>query len=144
MGSGKLTTVFQEIPKTDRICVSGLLIYRISNPAEVDVIYEEHPCDMDYDDWLRVYRHATQGKHDFMYVNYQLPTEIQRQSVFRNFNVSIDTDCLSVSHRDMQSQAPPPQQDVDPKAEGADPDGKKRKQADSAATLKAPKKHRSK
>jgi ribosomal protein L32E len=86
----QVTQGYREIPKTPRICVSGLIAYRISNPKELEAIYEEHPCDMEPDEWLRVYRHATAGKHDFFYVNYQQPTDLHRQTVYRNFTNIIE------------------------------------------------------
>jgi|SRR6185503_3773274 len=138
-----VTQGYKEIPKTDRICVSGLVLYRISNPAEVDCIYEEHPCDLDADTWLRVYRKATAGKHDFLYVNYQLSQDHQRATMFRNFKTKLNTDELVVGIEDMVGGDKPDALETPVEPVTAVDKKRKRDKADSAAGL-GPKKYKSK
>ena len=78
-----VTQAYKEIPKTVRTQFSCLIIFEIPNENEVKVIYEENPMNLKYNDWLEVYHAATEGDHNFMYINYQQKDKKLR--IMKNF-----------------------------------------------------------
>lgn len=79
-----VSQAYKEIPKTVRTQFSCLIVFEIPNESEVKVIYEENPMNLKYDDWLEVYHEATDGDHNFMYINYQ--QKDKRLRIMQNFN----------------------------------------------------------
>ena len=77
-----VTQAYKEIPKTVRTNFSALIIFEIPNEKELDVIYEENPVGLKRDDWMKFYNYATEGAHDFMFINYQKP---KNQRIMKNF-----------------------------------------------------------
>lgn len=77
-----LFTRYKEIPKTVRTQFSCLIVFEIANEKEVLAIYEENPMALKHNDWVEVYEHATEGDHDFMFINYQKP---KRLRIMKNF-----------------------------------------------------------
>lgn len=77
-----LFTRYKEIPKTVRTQFSCLIVFEIANEKEVLAIYEENPMALKHPDWVEVYEHATEGDHDFMFINYQKP---KRLRIMKNF-----------------------------------------------------------
>lgn len=73
---------YKEIPKTIRSNWTCLVVFEIGNEKEVQVIYEEYAMGLKSDDWLEVYRHATDKDHSFLFINYQKP---KRLRMMRNF-----------------------------------------------------------
>jgi hypothetical protein len=86
-----VTQAYKEIPKTVRLQFSALILFEITNEKEVEVIYEEQPVNLSKIEWLETYRHAVEGDHNFMYINYQKP---KRLRVMKNFDQILfhDTD----------------------------------------------------
>lgn len=78
-----VTQAYKEIPKTVRINFSCLIVFSIANEKEVVAIYEENPMNLNQNDWHEVYHHATEGDHDFMFINYQKP---KRLRIMKNFD----------------------------------------------------------
>lgn len=78
-----ITQAYKEIPKTIRTNFSCLILFEIPNDKEVQVIYEENSMGLKHEDWLETYEHATNGEHDFMYINYKFP---KRYRVMKNFD----------------------------------------------------------
>lgn len=78
-----VTQAYKEIPKTVRINFSCLIVFSIANEKEVVSIYEENPMSLNQNDWQEVYQHATEGDHDFMFINYQKP---KRLRIMKNFD----------------------------------------------------------
>lgn len=76
------TQGYKEIPKTDRTGYTALAIFEIPNYKELEVIYEEHPNKMKRDQWQEMYEHATDGDHDFMYINYKKPKPLRMMKNF--------------------------------------------------------------
>lgn len=61
---------------------SCLIVFEIANEKEVLAIYEENPMALKHPDWVEVYEYATEGDHDFMFINYQKP---KRLRIMKNF-----------------------------------------------------------
>ena len=60
---------YKEIPKTIRTGWTCLLLYKIGNMKELEVIYEEFSMDLTWDEWIEVYREATNEKHSFLFID---------------------------------------------------------------------------
>lgn len=77
-----VSQAYREIPKTCRTNFSCLIVFEIPNDKEVEVIYEENPNYLKRDEWYEAYQYATDGDHDFMFINYQKP---KRLRMMKNF-----------------------------------------------------------
>ena len=83
---------YKEIPKTIRTGWTCLLVYKIGNMKELEVIYEEFQMDLPWDEWYELYRIATKGKHDFMFLdlygedNYRLRKGFDQGLIFLDEN----------------------------------------------------------
>lgn len=77
-----VTQAYKEIPKTVRTQFSCVIVFEIANEKELEVIFEENPMNLKRDDWMELYQHATNGDHDFMFINYQKP---KRLRIMKNF-----------------------------------------------------------
>ena len=84
-----VTQAYKEIPKTVRTQFSCLILFEIANEKEVQAIYEENPMGLKYDDWDELYKHCTEGDHDFMFINYQKP---KRLRIMKNFQQVVFVD----------------------------------------------------
>lgn len=73
---------YKEIPKTIRTGWTCLLIYKIGNMKELEVIYEEYPMDLKWDEWLALYNSATKEKHDFLFIDMYGPDEYRMRRGF--------------------------------------------------------------
>lgn len=73
---------YKEIPKTIRTGWTCLLIYSIGNMKEISVIYEEFPMDLTWDEWLGLYKTATEGPHDFLFIDMYGPREFRLRKGF--------------------------------------------------------------
>lgn len=73
---------YKEIPKTIRTGWTCLLIYKIGNMKELEVIYEEFPMDLRWEEWYELYREATSEKHDFLFIDMYGPEEYKMRKGF--------------------------------------------------------------
>lgn len=73
---------YKEIPKTIRTGWTCLLIYKIGNMKELEVIYEEFPMDLKWDDWIDLYNAATEEKHDFLFIDMYGPEDFKMRKCF--------------------------------------------------------------
>jgi hypothetical protein len=73
---------YKEVPKTIRTNWTVLIVFEIGNEKEVQVIYEEFAMGYGYEDWLEMYRYATDGDHDFLYINFQRPKKLRMMKNF--------------------------------------------------------------
>ena len=73
---------YKEIPKTIRTNWTCLIVFAIGNEREVFVIYEEFAMGLNNDNWLELYRYATEEDHSFLYINFQKP---RRLRMMKNF-----------------------------------------------------------
>jgi len=84
-----MTQGYKEIPKTVRTNWTCLLVYQIGNMKEVEVIYEEFPMGMGHDQWVELYKHATNEKFDFLFIDMYGPQDIR---IRKNFNKVLKLD----------------------------------------------------
>ena len=73
-----VTQAYKEIPKTVRTNFTGIIVFRIPSEKETEVVFEENSLYMKKDDWLEMYEYATEGDHDFLYINNQKPKRLSR------------------------------------------------------------------
>lgn len=78
-----VTQAYKEIPKTVRTNFSCLIVFEIPNEKEIEVIFEENPNYLKRDEWMEMYEYATDGDHDFLFINYQKP---KRLRLMKNFD----------------------------------------------------------
>jgi hypothetical protein len=76
---------YKEIPKTIRTNWTSLIVFEIGNEQEVFVIYQEYAMGLTYDDWLQVYKHATDEDHSFLFINFQKPKRMRMMKNFTNY-----------------------------------------------------------
>jgi hypothetical protein len=60
---------YKEIPKTIRTNWTCLLLYRIGNMKELEVIYEEFEMGLSWEEWYKLYRQATAEKYQFLFID---------------------------------------------------------------------------
>lgn len=60
---------YKEIPRTVRINWTALILFEIANDKEVALIYEENTMGYKIDVWLEMFKHATNDKYGFLYMN---------------------------------------------------------------------------
>lgn len=73
---------YKEIPKTIRSNWTCLIVFDIGNEREVQVIYEEYAMGLNSQDWLELYKHATEADHSFLFINFQ---KQKRLRMMKNF-----------------------------------------------------------
>jgi hypothetical protein len=49
---------------------------------ELEVIYEEFPMDLKWDDWIALYNAATEEKHDFLFIDMYGPEDFKMRKCF--------------------------------------------------------------
>ena len=76
---------YKEIPKTIRTNWTCLIVFEIGNEREVQVIYEEYAMGLKSEDWLELYKHATEADHSFLYINFQKPKKLRMMKNFTNY-----------------------------------------------------------
>ncbi len=82
---------YKEIPKTIRTGWTCLLIYKIGNMKELEVIYEEFQMDLSWDEWFQLYQEATRGKHDFMFLDMYGPDDMRMRKGFDKALMYLDS-----------------------------------------------------
>lgn len=70
-------------PKTARTNWTALIVFGIGNEKEIEVIYEEFGMHLNSKDWTEMYRYATKGPYNFLYLNMFKPDELK---VMKNFD----------------------------------------------------------
>lgn len=76
---------YKEIPKTIRTNWTCLIVFEIGNEREVQVIYEEYAMGLKTDDWMELYKHATNEDHSFLFINFQKPKRMRMMKNFTNY-----------------------------------------------------------
>jgi hypothetical protein len=76
---------YKEIPKTIRTNWTCLIVFEIGNEREVQVIYEEYAMGLKSDDWMELYKHATEEDHSFLFINFQKPKRMRMMKNFTNY-----------------------------------------------------------
>lgn len=64
-----VSQAYKEIPKTIRTNWTCLLLYKIGNMKELEVIYEEFEMGLNWDNWIKLYRQATHQKFNFLFID---------------------------------------------------------------------------
>jgi hypothetical protein len=83
-----VTQAYKAIPKTIRINCDQMVVFDNANMSEVECIYEERPCDLDFKNWFKMFKYATQEPFTFLYVNDRFP---KGQRAHKNFTEKIVT-----------------------------------------------------
>lgn len=83
-----VTQAYKAIPKTIRVNCNQLICFEISNQSELECIYEEHPCGLTEESWMKMFRYATRQPYAFLYVNDAFP---KGHRCFVNFKEAIVT-----------------------------------------------------
>lgn len=83
-----VTQAYKAIPKTIRVNCNQLICFDISNQSELQSIYEEHPCDLTEEEWMRMFKYATGQPYSFLYVNDAFK---KGERCFMNFDTKIVT-----------------------------------------------------
>lgn len=91
-----VTQAYRAIPKTIRTNCNAVILFDIPNLSELKAIYEENPEGLHEHEWMKVYKHATQGTYDFMYINNKFP---KGERIFRNFK-----HMLQLKYKDSESR----------------------------------------
>jgi energy-coupling factor transporter ATP-binding protein EcfA2 len=78
-----VSQAYREIPKTVRTNFSCLVVFESPNDKEIQAIYEENSLYLKFPQWMEAYEYATDGDHDFMFINYQKP---KRLRLMKNFD----------------------------------------------------------
>jgi hypothetical protein len=79
-----VSQAYKELPKTIRTNLTAWIFFEINNQSELDVIYEENPCGLTYDEWMHMYNQATgHGEYDFLYINHYFP---KGKRLYKNFD----------------------------------------------------------
>jgi hypothetical protein len=79
----EVSQAYKEIPKTVRTNFTCLILFRIFNAKEVEVIYEEYPMNLKKDEWMQVYNYCTDGQHDFLFYDITKPPKMR---IMKNFS----------------------------------------------------------
>jgi hypothetical protein len=81
-----ISQAFKAIPATVRNQWTCLSLFRIGNEKEVEKIYEEFPMGLNRKNWESLYEFCTEGKYDFMFIDFQKP---RGEQIMKNFDTFI-------------------------------------------------------
>lgn len=81
-----VTQAYKAIPRTIRTQCDSLIIFNIPNLTELKVIYEENPETLNEKEWMKVYKIATEGDYNFLYINNRMP---RGHTLFKNFESAL-------------------------------------------------------
>ena len=68
-----ITYSYFSVSKDVRLSSTHYLIMKISNRRELQNIAINHSCDVDYKDFLKIYRECTREPFNFLTINAMLP-----------------------------------------------------------------------
>jgi hypothetical protein len=77
-----VTQAYKEIPKTIRTNWTCLLLYKIGNMGELEVIYEEFEMGLSWKRWYHLYKEATREKYKFLFLDQYGPEEFAMRKGF--------------------------------------------------------------
>lgn len=81
-----VTQAYKAVVKSVRTGCNALILFEGGNPKEIQAVYEEWDQNLDQKEWMKVYRHCTEGDFNFMYINSKFP---QGERIFKNFDKMI-------------------------------------------------------
>ena len=70
-----ITQYYFRVPKDVRLNSTYFLIMKIHNKRELQQIAIDHSADIDYKDFLRIYRKCTNGPYSFLTIDTALPAD---------------------------------------------------------------------
>lgn len=73
---------YKEIPKTIRTNWTCLLLFKIGNMKELFVIYEEFQMGLTWEEWLELYREATEEDFQFLFIDMYGPKNFRMRKNF--------------------------------------------------------------
>ena len=76
------TQKFNKVPLELRAVASGVFFFNTKNKAEIDAVFREY-IGLTREEFIRILRFVFDEKHNFLYINLELPSE---ESLFKNFN----------------------------------------------------------
>ena len=76
------TQKFNKIPLELRAVASGVFFFNTQNKSEIDALFREY-ISLTKDEFQEVLKYVFDAKHNFLYINLELPAEL---SLFKNFN----------------------------------------------------------
>jgi len=68
--------------ETVRTNFTAIVVFRIPSEKETEVVYEENSLYMKKKDWMEMFEFATEGDHDFLYINNQKPKRLRAMKNF--------------------------------------------------------------
>jgi len=74
------------IPKSIRTNCNCMILFRIPNLKELQVIYEENPEGYNEQEWMQLYDEATSENFSFLYINNKFP---KGQTMFKNLDTPL-------------------------------------------------------
>ena len=69
-----ITQSYFSVPKDIRLNCTNFLIFKIHNRKELQQIPVAHSADIDYKEFIRIYRSCTKEPYTFLNINTTLPT----------------------------------------------------------------------
>jgi hypothetical protein len=81
----EVSQAYKEIQKTVRTQVTCLILFKIYNKKEIDVIKEEYPMGMENDQWDKVYQYCVSGEYNFLFFDIQKPDGMKVMKNFEEF-----------------------------------------------------------
>lgn len=74
---------YKEFPAPVRKNWNCVVLFDIPNMGELKQIYEEFPCGMSEEQWMKAYNYCTSEEHGFMFINLLKPKTMR---VMKNFD----------------------------------------------------------
>ena len=68
-----ITQSYFSVPKDVRLNLTHYLIMKINNKRELQNIAINHSADIDYQDFIKIYRKCTKGLYNFLTIDTTLP-----------------------------------------------------------------------
>jgi hypothetical protein len=81
-----VTQAYKMIPKSIRTNCNCMILFRIPNLKELQVIYEENPEGYNEQEWMQLYDEATSENFSFLYINNKFP---KGQTMFKNLDTPL-------------------------------------------------------
>ena len=69
-----ITRSYFSVPKVVRLNLTHYLIMKINNKRELQNIATNHSADIDYKDFIKIYRECTKEPYNFLTINIKLPS----------------------------------------------------------------------
>ena len=70
-----ITQPYFSVPKDVRLNSTHYLVMKINNRKELQNIAINHSADIDYQDFVKIYRESTKNPYDFLTIDTTLPAD---------------------------------------------------------------------